>query len=176
MPSLTYRKATHGDVPALKQLIEQVTLGVSSRNYDSEQCKAALAWVFGVDTSIIEDGTYYVACDGNRIAACGGWSKRARPFGGDASETGENTLLDPACEAAKIRAFFVHPDYLRQGIGLHLLKISEEAARSEGFVRFTMTATLSGERFYTAAGYNVVEYISLKRDGYADFPAVLLSK
>lgn len=174
---LTLRNATLEDADVLRALIQLCTKSLSSRDYDEAQQEAALAWVFGVDTVIIQDGTYYIVeCDG-ALAGCGGWSKRQRPFGGD-TNSAMNTpvLLDPKKDAAIIRAFFVHPEYNRRGIGRLLLEHSEAQAETEGFTRLETTATLTGFPLYSACGYEETERVMLKKDGYADFPAVKMRK
>ena len=117
--------------------------------------------MFGVDTQLIADGTYFVALASEAgkpaIAACGGWSKRKTLFGSDHYASREDALLDPAHDAAKIRAFFVHPEWARRGIGTQLLELCEAAARQAGFRRFEMGATLAGVPLYRARGYTAGE-------------------
>jgi N-acetylglutamate synthase-like GNAT family acetyltransferase len=173
---LSFRKAQADDLPAIASLIRLVTDTVSSRDYTPEQIEAAHGWVFGADASIIADGTYFVAYDGERLAGCGGWSRRRRPFGGDASGPQENDYLDPATDRGNIRAFFVSPDHLRRGIARELLRLSEADALATGFERLTTTATLSGEAFYLQAGYRIIEKRLLEKEGYAPFPAFLMHK
>ncbi len=174
---INYRKAELRDIPSLEALIEHSTHGLSTADYTPEQIAAALAWVFGVDTMLIEDGTYYVACAGEEIIACGGWSKRARPFGGaNNSAMNRPDLLDPACDAAILRAFFIHPDYTGRGIAKHLVALSEAHAIAEGFRRAETTATLTGLPLYEACGYRIREKLTLQRAGYADFPACKMEK
>jgi GNAT superfamily N-acetyltransferase len=140
----------------LEQLI-RLSVQELQPEYTPEQRERALEVVFGVDTQLIDDGTYFVAeasAEGKpAIAACGGWSKRKTLFGGDRFAGREDSLLDPAKDAAKIRAFFVHPEWARQGIGSRLLELCEEAARSAGFRRLEMGATLAGVPLYRARGY-----------------------
>ena len=113
--------------------------------------------VFGVDTQLILDGTFYIAeWDGN-FAGCGGWSKRKTLYGGDEGKSEADVLLDPESDAAKIRAFFIHPDYARRGIARRLIAVCEEAAREEGFRRMELGATIAGEPLYASAGYVVTD-------------------
>ncbi len=125
--------------------------------YTREQRARALEVVFGVDTQLVKDGTYFVAeasREGKQeIAGCGGWSKRKTLYGSDHCAGREDDLLDPQHDAAKIRAFFVHPDWARRGIGTRMLEVCEAAAVSAGFRRFEMGATLSGVPLYQARGY-----------------------
>jgi GNAT superfamily N-acetyltransferase len=154
---LRFRQAVPADIPALQQLI-RTSVRALQPEYTPEQRERALEVVFGVDTQLIEDGTYYVAeagADGKPpIAACGGWSKRKTLFGSDRYAGREDSLLDPLHDAAKIRAFFVHPEWARQGIGSRLLEVCETAAREAGFRRLEMGATLAGVPLYRAHGYS----------------------
>jgi GNAT superfamily N-acetyltransferase len=151
------RQAVRADVPSLQDLIRASVLGLQSADYSPEQLKHALERVFGVDTQLIEDGTYFIAeaeVQGESvIVGCGGWSKRKTLYGSDHCAGREDRLLDPVSEAAKIRAFFVHPAWARQGIGSRILEVCEEAARAAGFRRFEMGATLTGVPLYLARGY-----------------------
>lgn len=155
------RKATEADVPQLRELIERSVRGLQAHDYSPLQIEGALQSVYGVDSQLIADGTYFVAevTEGKStaIAACGGWSKRKTLYGGDQFAGREDSLLDPANDAAKIRAFFVHPDWARQGLGTLILKECERAAIACGFTRLEMGATLSGVAFYRARGYIKVE-------------------
>jgi GNAT superfamily N-acetyltransferase len=156
------RKATAADVPILRVLIEASVRGLQAGDYSPAQIEGALKSVYGVDSQLIADGTYFVAeavrSHGEpEIVACGGWSKRTTLYGGDQFAAREDSLLDPARDAAKIRAFFVHPGWARRGIGGMILGACEDAAREAGFSRMEMGATLSGVAFYQAKGYAAVE-------------------
>ena len=154
---LTVRQAVLPDVPALQSLIRESVLGLQAADYTPEQLQLALERVFGVDTQLIEDGTYFVAeaaVDGEQVVAgCGGWSKRKTLFGSDHCAGREDVLLDPQRDAAKIRAFFVHPDWARRGVGSRILEHCEAAAAAAGFRRLEMGATLTGVPLYLARGY-----------------------
>ncbi len=154
---ITVRPAVLADVPALQTLIRASVLGLQTADYTAQQRELALERVFGVDTQLIEDGTYFVAritVDQEQvIAGCGGWSKRKTLYGSDRCAGREDSLLDPHHDAAKIRAFFVHPDWARRGIGSRILQVCEAAAASAGFRRFEMGATLTGVPLYVARGY-----------------------
>lgn len=158
---ITYRPAVTTDIPALESLIPLSVRGLQSPYYTAAQMEAALETVFGVDSQLIRDGTYFVAEANGRIVACGGWSKRKTLYGGDAAKTGEDTLRDPNSEPAMIRAFFVHPDYARRGIGRHFVKLCEAAIIAAGFKSIDIVATLAGEPLYTACGYEVTERYNL---------------
>jgi GNAT superfamily N-acetyltransferase len=156
------RKAKTADVPRLREVIEASVRGLQAEDYSPAQIEGALKSVYGVDSQLIADGTYLVAeiFESNNkptIVACGGWSKRKTLYGGDQFAAREDSLLDPARDAAKIRAFFVHPDWTRRGIGGAILEACENAARAAGFTRLEMGATLSGVAFYRAKGYAAVE-------------------
>lgn len=155
------RLATADDVLALHSLIERSVRELQRDDYTPDQIDGALGTVLGLDTQLIADGTYFVVEVEGRIAACGGWSKRRTLFGSDHGPGREAALLDPQADAAKIRAFFVHPDFTRRGIGTLLLKASEQAARDAGFSRFEMGATLTGIPLYLARGYREVERIEV---------------
>jgi GNAT superfamily N-acetyltransferase len=145
------RPATLADIPAIQRLIQESVEGLSAAHYSPRQIASALTHVFGVDTQLILDGTYFVAEIENHIAGSGGWSKRATLFGGDQSKPDEpEPLLDPLVAAARIRAFYVHPQYARQGVGRKIVNACEAAARAAGFIRIELVATLPGEPLYTA--------------------------
>jgi len=160
------RKATAVDVPRLREIIEASVRGLQARDYSPAQIEGALASVYGVDSRLIADGTYFAAeiedAAHTTLVTCGGWSKRKTLFGGDQYAARQDSLLDPSRDAAKIRAFFVHPDWARQGLGTMILEVCEKAAMDAGFTRLEMGATLSGVAFYRAMGYIEVE-ISLCR-------------
>ena len=160
------RLATLADRPALERLIADSARGLSAADYTPEQIEGALSGAFGVDTQLIDDGTYYAVerrtVDPHStpplesqtpLTACGGWSKRRTLFGGDRHAARDAGLLDPSTEAARIRAFFVHPAHARRGLGTLLLERCERDARAEGFTRLELMATLPGVRLYTARGF-----------------------
>jgi len=148
------RTATHGDRAALQTLIARSARALGARDYRPEQIEAALQGAFGVDSQLIDDGTYFVAetRDGELIG-CGGWSRRRTLFGGDSHAERNAAELDPHTDAARIRAFFVDPGHARQGIGRALLERCESEARARGFSRFELMGTLTGVRLYQALGY-----------------------
>lgn len=153
------RKALAADIPRLREVIEASVRGLHAQDYTPAQIEGALRRVYGVDTQLIADGTYFAVevPDDAQIIACGGWSKRKTLYGGDQFAGREDCLLDPARDAAKIRAFFVHPDWARRGIGTLILDACERAAIDAGFTRLEMGATLSGVPFYRAKGYVELE-------------------
>lgn len=154
------RRATAADVSRLRELIEASVRGLQADDYSPAQIEGALQSVYGVDSQLIADGTYLLAevsdSANTEIVACGGWSRRKTLYGGDQFSGREDSLLDPARDAAKIRAFFVHPKWARRGIGGMILEACENAAKEAGFTRLEMGATLSGVAFYRAKGYEAI--------------------
>lgn len=157
--SVTTRLATLDDIPQLNELIALSVRGLSTEYYSPNQIESAIKYIFGVDTQLIIDGTYYIAEADNVTVGCGGWSKRNTLYGGDQHKEIEDPLLDPKHDAARIRAFFVHPDYARQGIGRQIINVCESAAINEGFSSFELAATLPGVPLYTVMGYIAIEKI-----------------
>ena len=147
------RKATLADVPAIKRLIATSARVLGTGDYTAVQIEAALLGVWGVDTELIRDETYFVGEADNELVLCGGWSRHATLFGGDAYALRESRLLDPRSEAARVRAFFVHPNWARRGLGSRLLGLCEREAKAAGFVGAELVATLPGERLYARHGY-----------------------
>jgi N-acetylglutamate synthase-like GNAT family acetyltransferase len=147
------RRARLADVPALQSLIATSARALSRRDYTPEQIEAALRGAFGVDTQLIRDGSYFVIEADGRLAGCGGWSRRRTLFGSDVRADRDATELDPLVDAAKIRAFFIHPDCARRGLGTRLLERCEYDAVAHGFSRLELMATLPGVRLYAARGY-----------------------
>lgn len=172
----TLRLAVRADVPALRDLIEASVRGLQAADYSAAQIEGALSTVFGVDTQLIDDGTYFVMQSGQIIAGCGGWSKRRTLFGGDQFHSRADDLLDPRTDAAKIRAFFVHPDYARRGIGSAILNACEQAAIVAGFSRFEMGATLTGVPLYSIRGYVAIEHLEVPLSNDLTLPIVRMEK
>ena len=156
---ITTRLATFEDIPQLNTLIALSVRGLSKDYYSENQIESAIKYVFGVDTQLVIDGTYYIAEIDNTIVGCGGWSKRNTLYGGDQHKEIEDPLLDPKRDAARIRAFFVHPDYARQGIGRHIINVCEGAAKKNGFNSFELGATLPGVPLYLVMGYEAIERV-----------------
>lgn len=154
-----FRRATPHDVPAIEGLVALSARGLSHGDYSETQVEAALRSALGVDSQLIRDGTYFVAEIDATLVACGGWSRRQTLFGGDNEPSRQPKLLDPSRDAARIRAFFVHPAYARQGLGRTMLTLCESEARSGGFTSAELMATLPGVRLYVACGYESQEPI-----------------
>ena len=155
------RLAKSEDINSLQQLIAQSVRGLSTGHYTPAQIEGALKYIFGIDTQLIKDGTYYLIEKDGTIAGCGGWSKRNTLYGGDQHKETEDPLLDPAKDAARIRAFFVHPDFARQGIGKQMMTVCEGAAQANGFTSFELGATLPGVPLYEAMGYAAIQNIDV---------------
>jgi predicted N-acetyltransferase YhbS len=171
------RLATTKDIPALQQLIRESVESLGAAYYTPEQITSALAHVFGVDTQLIVDGTYFIAELHNELAGSGGWSKRKTLFGGDQMKSeGIDPLLDPATEAARIRAFYVHPRWARRGVGSKLIESCEDAARAAGFSRIELLATLPGVPLYSANGYEKAEARHIETPNGESLPAFRMTK
>ncbi|MBC7921153.1 MAG: GNAT family N-acetyltransferase [Ferruginibacter sp.] len=170
------RVATFDDVALLQQLIPASVRSLSTDHYTSRQLESALTYVFGVDSQLIADGTYYVAEVYGCLVGCGGWSKRSTLYGGDQAKTTGDSLLDPARDPGRIRAFFVHPQWARRGIGRRIIQVCEEAARRAGFDRLELAATLPGEPLYTAVGYQAGERTEIPFPDGETFPIVRMTK
>ena len=205
MPFLL-RPATPEDIPRLREIIQASVRTLQAADYTPAQIAGALESVYGVDTQLIADGTYFARTariddepaepEGfvaavfrppsqppatppgppPAIVACGGWSKRKTLYGGDQFAQREDSLLDPARDAAKIRAFFVHPQYARRGLGTLILAACEDAARAAGFTRLEMGSTLTGVPFYRAQGYAPLENLQVPLSNGEMLPIVKMSK
>lgn len=174
MPQL--RLATHADIPALRALIERSGRALSVGFYSPQQADAITVHVFGVDTQLIDDGTYFAIEDAGELVACGGWSARRTLFGGDQHKRGEDNRLDPATEPARIRAFFVHPAHARQRLAKRILDACLEAARAAGFASIELAATLPGEPFYRRYGFEPDERFEITLPGDIQVPLVRMHR
>lgn len=171
------RLAQLDDVPELQRVIAASARGLSTDRYTPEQIEGALKYVFGVDTQLIADQTYFVVESAGRMAGCGGWSKRKTLFGGDQMKKDkQDPLLDPTTEPARIRAFFVHPNWARKGVGGLILETCEAEARKAGFSEMEMAATLPGEPLYARFGYEVVERFDIPLPDGTLLPVARMSK
>jgi GNAT superfamily N-acetyltransferase len=175
------RLAEVRDVPLLRELIAASVRGLQAADYSAAQLERALRTVYGVDTQLISDGTYFAAEEvegsgGALLVGCGGWSKRKTLYGGDQWTGREDSLLDPARDAAKIRAFFVRPEWARRGIGGMILEACESAAKAAGFRRLEMGATLTGIQFYRAKGYMELESAEVPLGDGLMLPIVRMGK
>jgi GNAT superfamily N-acetyltransferase len=161
--SFSLRTATAADIPAICHLIDVSVRELQAADYSPGEIDASLKTVFTIDSQLIKDATYFVAFSRDaELAGCGGWSKRKTLYGGDSQmEKIESELLDPATNAAKVRAIFVHPKFARMGLGSLILKAAEDAAVAAGFRRFEMGSTLTGVALYTLKGYTEVERVQV---------------
>jgi GNAT superfamily N-acetyltransferase len=164
------RIAGRSDIPLLGELIELSGRALSTGYYSPAQADAITRHVFGVDTQLVDDRTYFVIEHDDRIVACGGWSRRRTLFGGDQAKTGADPLLDPGTEPARIRAFFVHPSMARRGLGRQLMDACIAASRQAGFGSLELVATLPGEPLYLASGFVVLERFELDLPGGIGVP------
>jgi GNAT superfamily N-acetyltransferase len=185
------RLAVPEDVPILRELIEASARELQTQDYTPAQIEGALKTVFGVDSQLIADGTYFLAeaeplftertkvKDSHNelmIVGCGGWSKRKTLYGSDHWTGREDSLLDPLRDAAKIRAFFIHPHWARRGVGSLILQACEDAARSAGFTRYEMGATLTGAKLFGVKGYVPVKSISIPLVNGESLPVIHMEK
>lgn len=170
------RLAREEDAPALERLIELTVCTSLARCYSAAQLAVALGPVFGLDRHLVRDGTYFVAESEGEIIACGGWSKRLAVYGGDRERAGADGELNPELDAARVRAFFVHPKWERRGLGRALLERSEAAIRAAGFRRIELVATLAGEPLYARFGYTVAGRYDAPMPGGLTIAVVRMTK
>ena len=173
-PTLTHRLARRADLDALTDLINAAISELQKPFLDEGQIASSRA-IMGLDTQLVDDGTYFIVeADGN-LAGCGGWSRRATLYGGDQSPGRRAALLDPVTDAARVRAMYTHPHYTRRGVGRLILTLCEKAAKSEGFQKVELMSTLAGEPLYRACGYEPRERVMDSRGGVA-VPLVRMTK
>jgi GNAT superfamily N-acetyltransferase len=172
--TLTHRLARRDDLDVLRALMDAAISELQKPFLDDRQI-ASSRTIMGLDTQLIDDGTYFIVEADGQLAGCGGWSRRATLYGGDQSPGRRAALLDPATDAARIRAMYTHPHHARQGVGRLILALCETAARAAGFTRVELMATLAGEPLYRACGYEPCERLTDDRGGAA-VPLVRMSK
>src|SRR5215469_10123815 len=170
------RLACENDIPALEKLIPLSVRILQAPYYSTAQMEAAIGPVFGVDRQLIRDRTYFAVEHDGQIVGCGGWSKRKTLYGGDRDRAGEDEELDPKSDPARIRAFFVHPNWARRGIGRVILAICERAALAAGFQKAELVATLAGEPLYASFGYAVAERYEAPMSDGLTLPVVRMNK
>ena len=173
-PALAHRLARHADIAALTVLMEAAIAELQKPFLDPVQI-AASRTLMGLDSQLIDDRTYFVVEQAGVLVGCGGWSRRATLYGGDRSPGRDAALLDPARDAARVRAMYTHPAFVRRGVGRLILALCEDAARAEGFGRAELVATMAGEPLYGACGYRAVERFVDDRGGAA-VPLLRMSK
>lgn len=171
---LTHRIAVADDIPALSVVMDAAIAELQRGFLDPVQI-AASRMIMGLDRQLVADRTYFVIQEGGAVAGCGGWSRRATLYGGDHTPGRDAALLDPASDAARVRAMYTHPAFARRGVGRLILRLCEDAARAEGFTRLELMATLSGRALYSQCGYTDIEAIEDSRGGAA-VPLVRMGK
>jgi len=170
------RLACVDDIPKLEALIEQSVRKLQAPSYSTAQMDGALGTVFGVDRQLIRDQTYFVVERKGALIACGGWSKRSSLFGSDTARLEEDALLDPRSQSARIRAFFVHPEFARRGLARAILEACEDAIRVAGFRNIELGATLPGVPFYRAFAYQEGERLEVPLVNGLSLPIVRMIK
>jgi GNAT superfamily N-acetyltransferase len=171
---VTDRLAGRTDLDALRHLMDAAITELQQPFLDQDQITSSRT-IMGIDTQLIDDGTYFVVEIDGQIAGCGGWSRRATLYGGDHSPGRSGTLLDPSTDAARIRAMYTHPAHTRKGVGRRIITLCEDAARAEGFQRVELMSTLAGEPLYRACGYQPLETLTDDRGG-APVPLLRMHK
>lgn len=171
------RLARPEDIPALASLIPESARTLQANYYTPEQIEGALGTVFGVDSQLIQDKTYFIAESASQVIGCGGWSKRKTLYGGDlGKKLEEDILLDPRFEPAKIRAFFVHPAFARRGIGSKIMRQCEVAAIEAGFKTIEIISTLAGEPLYRRFGYQISQQFEISLPNKNVLPVIRMVK
>jgi GNAT superfamily N-acetyltransferase len=172
---LSHRLAVMADLSELRTLMAASIRTLLGARLDVARVEASFEFM-GVDTQLIEDGTYFVVECERQIAGCGGWSRRATLFGGDHSEGRDARFLDPATEPARVRAMYTHPEFTRRGIGRLVLSLCESAAAREGFRSMELMATLAGEPLYAACGFSVIERVEVPTSKAVMVPGARMAK
>lgn len=172
--TITHRSAKREDLDALKTLMD-AAISENQKAYLDESQIASSRAIMGLDTQLIDDGTYFIIEINGQLAGCGGWSRRATMYGGDQTPGRIAALLDPAKDPARIRAMYTHPAHTRKGIGKLIISLCEDAAKAEGFTKMELVATLSGEPLYRACGFEAYENITDDRGG-AGVPLLRMRK
>src|SRR5581483_12195975 len=171
---LSWRVATAADLPALAAVMDAAIAELQKGFLAPDQIDASRA-IMGLDRQLVADGTYFIVEAEGRIAGCGGWSRRATLYGGDHTPGRDPELLDPARDAARVRAMYTHPDFARRGVGRLILQLCEAAARAEGFARLELMGTMSGRPLYEAYGFVTIEDVIDARGG-APVPLTRMGK
>ena len=175
MDSFRHRLAVAADMPDLTVLMKRAIADLLPEFLTPAEVEASFA-VMGLDTQLIEDGTYFVIESGDEIAGCGGWSRRATLFGGNHTRGRDARLLDPMTESARVRAMYTSPDFTRRGIGRKVLSLCEDAARREGFKTVELGATMGGKPLYEACGYKPIELMQVPTPNGVAVPILRMGK
>lgn len=171
---MTHRLARRADLEAITALMDAAIADLQKPFLDGTQIAASRA-IMGLDTQLVEDGTYFIVEEDGALAGCGGWSRRATLYGGDQTSGRSAALLDPMTDAARIRAMYTHPRHARKGIGRRIVSLCERAARAEGFRRMELMSTLAGEPLYRSCGYKPLQRLTDARGG-APVPLVRMAR
>jgi GNAT superfamily N-acetyltransferase len=171
----THRLATSADMPALQRLMTAAIRELLPQFLTPEKVEASFA-VMGIDSQLIEDGTYFILEEGGALAGCGGWSRRATLFGHNHTAGRDSRLLNPATEPARVRAMYTAPAFVRRGVGRQILQLCEAAAHAEGFSRAELGATAGGEPLYIACGYLEIERMEVPTPGGVAVPITRMGK
>ena len=171
----THRLATQADMPALQQMMTAAIRELLPQFLAPEKVEASFA-VMGVDSQLIEDGTYFILEEDGVMAGCGGWSRRATLFGHNHTAGRDSRLLDPKSEPARVRAMYTAPAFVRRGVGRQILQLCEAAARAEGFSRTELGATRGGEPLYRACGYAEIEHLEVPTPNGVTVPITRMGK
>jgi GNAT superfamily N-acetyltransferase len=163
------------DLPELRTVMTQAIRQLIAAYLDPARVEASFE-IMGVDTQLIEDGTYFAVEYEGRLVGCGGWSRRATLFGGDHTANRDARRLDPAVEPARVRAMYTHPDYVRRGIGRLVLSLCEAAAAREGFRALELVATVAGEPLYASYGFSVIERMEVPTSTGVTVPCARMRK
>ena len=175
MDILTHRLAATSDMEALTGLMNAAIRDLLPQFLPPDQVDASFA-VMGLDTVLIEDGTYFVIEIGGNLAGCGGWSRRATLFGGNHTRGRDARLLDPGTEPARVRAMYTSPNFTRRGVGRKVLELCEDAARKEGFSSVELAATMGGKPLYEACGYKPIEAMMVATPNGVEVPLLRMGK
>jgi GNAT superfamily N-acetyltransferase len=170
----THRIATTDDLVVLEAVMDAAISELQQGFLTPEEIESSRA-IMGIDTQLIQDGTYYVVLEGEAVAGCGGWSRRATLYGGDHTPGRDPELLDPTVDAARVRAMYTNPAYARRGVGWLILSLCHQAAKDEGFKRLELMGTMAGEPLYAKYGFVPIERLTDDRGGVA-VPLVKMAK
>lgn len=155
------RLARAEDAEAIDALMKASIREIFPAVYDARQTASAERYISSVDRQLIADGTYFVIVEGDELIACGGWSRRNKLYTGSGDKASDDRLIDPATEAARVRAMFVRGDRTRRGLGTRILEACEDAARAEGFRDMVLMATMPGLPLYERFGFVVTRHATI---------------
>ena len=172
----TLRQARPGDMVEIDELMKASVRDIFPAFYDADQTASSVVHIAHVDPQLIEDGTYFVIEEAGELIGCGGWSRREKLYSGPAAQEGRARLLDPAKEPARVRAMYVRSDRTRRGLGTRILVACEAAARSDGYGRLALMATLPGVELYRRYGFTEDGPVTITLPDGVRLPCVAMSK